>query len=256
MQLGEIIGEPPRLFHHIFDEFLPSKALDNIVNKKQVPLISQTRNARDLRRAVDHYIKSLYGARESEYCETFARLIVESNSQRDLHKFLDEPTQESDLKPVLSHELRRMKNFKVHSREVPIGGSTRADLVAYKRRHEVWEEKGFLGRIKDRKRIPWFEFLGVELKTAKRSPDPLYRQVRVYTERFDNSFLVITPLTVLAWGGKEYHNVTRFVQEMREKGMGVLLVNKHRILGTVIRSQERVIGEKTRRELTQKLGLS
>lgn len=44
MQFGEIIGEPPWLFHHIFDDFLPVKALDNVVSKNQVPLICQSRN--------------------------------------------------------------------------------------------------------------------------------------------------------------------------------------------------------------------
>lgn len=69
----------------------------------------------------------------------------------------------------------------MYPKEVPISASTRADIVAYHRRHETEEERGFLGRLKDRRHIRWYELLGVELKTAKRKKDPLYRQAKEYT---------------------------------------------------------------------------
>ena len=170
MQFGDIIGEPPDLFHYVF-KLVPLWTLDNVVKFEKVKPPPTSRNLREYQRAIEDYIRR-YRRREAEFCKEFARFLIDSN-RRQINKALDEPRNEADLKPILGRALR-IKNYKVHPKEVPIGASTRADIVVYHRRHETEKERGFLGRVKDRRRIRWYEFLGVELKTAKRAKDSLH----------------------------------------------------------------------------------
>jgi hypothetical protein len=158
------------------------------------------------------------------------------------------------LKPVLKAALR--DDWSIYPKEVNIPPGTRADIVGFKRHFDyVKLDIGLIGRLKgerSEKRVPWYEFLGVELKTAKRSKDPMYRQAAVYTDYFDYSFSVITPLTVLKHG---YAGMNKFIEEMRSKGMGILLANRYKVLGTVLKAEEKEIGRNRRQHLVRQLKL-
>ena len=249
MQFGESIGEPPELFEYVF-KLVPLWALDGVIRFEKIRPVPASQNLREYQRAIMEYIRR-YRRREPEFWKELANFLDESNP-RKIGKALSEPNNEQDLKPILMRALRA-KGYGVYPREVPISDSTRADIVGYHRRKDIAEEKGIFGRVKERRQIRWYEFLGVELKTAKRAKDPLYRQARDYAGHFDNSFAVMTPLTVLSWG---YQPMDMFVEAMKEEGVGILLANRYRVLGTVTRSISSEIGARTRNELTQKLGLS
>jgi hypothetical protein len=120
---------------------------------------------------------------------------IGSVNERTLSTELEEPKTEEELKPLIRKGTRAM-GFTAYEKEISIPPGTRADIVAYKgRRSKRRIRTGwFSHRTKTTK---WHEFLGVELKTAKRGKDPMYRQVSAYAQYFDHAFTVVTPLTSL-----------------------------------------------------------
>jgi hypothetical protein len=90
------------------------------------------------------------------------------------------------------------------------------------------------------------------LKTAKRGKEPLDRQVSVYSKYFDDSFVVVTPLTLLEHG----HEYFRFLQEeLKSKGIGLILANRSEIVGTIIPSRTTTVALSNRRLLAKKMRL-
>jgi hypothetical protein len=171
-----------------------------------------------------------------------------------LNSAFKEPAKEAQLKPVLKAALK--EDWSIYPKEVSIPPGTRADFVGFKRHLDVVKLNiGLIGRLKgerSEKRVPWYEFLGVELKTAKRSKDPMYRQAAVYTDYFDYSFSVITPLTVLRHG---HTSMNKFIEEMKSKGMGILIANQYRVLGTILKAEEKEIGRNRHQHLVRQLNL-
>jgi|GEM_PF-4797426 len=48
-------------------------------------------------------------------------------------------------------------------------------------------------------------------------------------------------------------SINRFNKEMRSKGMGIVLVDRHNLLGTILSAEERNPKEKNRKYLTEKI---
>ncbi len=252
MKVGSVIQQSA--IRHIFSNETPGWILQQVVRKVNVLPPPTSSAVKDLRHSIERYIERNIGKQESHFCTYAARFILESNTQSDLNSAFKEPAKEAQLKPVLRRELKEI--WSIHPKEVAIPPSTRADIVGYKRHFDnVKLDIGLFERLRGEpgeKRVPWYEFLGVELKTAKRSKDPMYRQAAVYTDYFDYSFSVITPLTVLKHG---YASMNRFEQEMRSKGMGILLANQHGVLGTILKAEPREISRNRRQHLVRELEL-
>jgi disulfide oxidoreductase YuzD len=157
---------------------------------------------------------------------------------------LAEPDLESELKPMMKEALQRL-GYKVHPTEIKIEPRTRADMVGYKRRYET-EEKGLF--LKKTIKKPWYEFVGVELKTAKRDRDSAYRQALAYINYFDYTFIVLTPYTLITWGYETVKDVYKF---MKSKGVGIVLVDKHNPIGTILEAKEKKPKERNRKYLCQ-----
>jgi hypothetical protein len=80
----------------------------------------------------------------------------------------------------------------------------------------------------------------------------MYRQASVYTDYFDNSFTVITPLTVLRHG---YIAINKFIEKMAVEEMGILLANRSKILGTILKSERKEVSPRKDQHLVKELGL-
>jgi hypothetical protein len=176
--------------------------LKRVVKEVNILPPPQSNAVRDLQRSVERYIERNIGMQESHFCTSVAELFLTNNPERDLNSAFKEPARETQLKPVLKAALKQ--DWSIYPKAVSIPPGTRADIVGFKRHFDLVKlDVGLIGRLKgerSEKRVPWYEFLGIELKTAKRSKDPMYRQAAVYTDYFDYSFSVITPLTVLKHG--------------------------------------------------------
>jgi hypothetical protein len=174
-------------------------------------------------------------------------MILERVRERALSTDLDEPRTENELKPLIRKAIKDLC-FAPYDKEVPIPPATRADMVGYKGRRSKHRIKtGWFSH--ETKTTKWREFLGVELKTAKRSKDPMYRQVSVYAQYFDHAFTVLTPLTLLRQTGDSYEFFRNFYGEMKTKGVGIVLATNRRILGTILASKHNSIAAAKRRYL-------
>jgi hypothetical protein len=255
LKFGHVIRESPVRF--VFAELTPAWVLKGIVDEMNILPKPDSNSPRALKRSVEGYIERNLGKLESHFCTNFADFVLNSASERDLNAAYKEPTSEAALKPMVRRRLVA-DGFDVYPREVSIPPNTRADMVAYVRHFDRVERpaEGRFNRMLGRTEIirrPHYEFLGIELKTAKRSKDPMYRQASVYTDYFDNSFSVITPLTVLRHG---YVAINKFIDEMTGKGMGILLANRSNILGTILKSERKEISHKKNQHVLKEIGLS
>jgi len=254
LKFGQVIRDSPIRF--VFAELTPAWALKVIVDKMKILPKPDSNSPRDLQRSVKAYIERNLGKQESHFCINFAEFALNSISELDLQAAYKEPSSEAALKPMVRRKLA-VEGFTVYPREVRIPPNTRADIVAYVRHFDTVERPAegrlnrFLGRT-ETIRKPHYEFLGIELKTAKRSKDPVYRQASVYTDYFDNSFSVITPLTVLRHG---YAAINKFIDEMAGKGMGLLLANRTNVLGTILKSERKEVSHTKNQHLVKELQL-
>jgi hypothetical protein len=240
----------------VFDELTPAWVLKAVVDEVKILPRPDSNSPRALQRSIGGYIERNLGKLESHFCSNFADFVLDAVSDGDLNKAYKEPTSEAALKPMI-HRRLEAERFTVFSKEVSIPPNTRADIVAYVRHFDTIKRPagGRLNRILGRTetiRKPHYEFLGIELKTAKRSKDPMYRQASVYTDYFDNSFSVITPLTLLRHG---YLSINKFIDEMARKGMGILLANRTNILGTILKSERKEVSRTKNQHLVKQLGL-
>jgi hypothetical protein len=240
----------------VFAELTPAWVLKAVVDKVNILPKPDSNSPRALQRSIEGYIERNLGKLESHFCTNLVDFVLSAVSDRDLNTAYKEPTSEAALKPMIRRRLAA-EGFTVFPREVSIPPNTRADIVAYVRHFDTFERPAegrldrFLGRTKTIRK-PHYEFLGIELKTAKRSKDPMYRQASVYTDYFDNSFSVITPLTVLRHG---YVAINKFIDEMGEKGMGILLANRSSILGTILKSERKEVSRTKNQHLAKELEL-
>lgn len=250
--MGPVIQESPT--RYVFSKLTPGWILQRVVREVNILPPPASNAVRDLQRSIERYIERNIGKQESHFCTSVAEFILKNNPERDLNFAFKEPAREAQLKPVLRRELK--EDWSIYPKEVSIPPSTRADIVGFKRHFDLVKlDIGLLKRLRgepQEKRVPWYEFLGIELKTAKRSKDPMFRQAAVYTDYFDYSFSVITPLTVLKHG---YAAMNKFVEEMESKGMGILIANRHKVLGTVLKAEETEIGRNRRQHLVRELNL-
>ncbi len=240
----------------MFAELTPAWVLKAVVDEMKILPKPDSNSPRALQRSIEGYIERNLGKLESHFCTHFADFVLNAVSDRDLNFAYKEPTSEAALKPMVRRRLVA-DGFTVYAREASIPPNTRTDIVAYARHFDKFERpaEGRLDRMLGRTELirkPYYEFLGIELKTAKRSKDPMYRQASVYTDYFDNSFSVITPLTVLRHG---YVAINKFIDEMGEKGMGILLANRVNILGTILKSEKKEISRTRNQHLVTALGL-
>jgi len=202
----------------------------------------------DLLKHIMSYIKRNF-PKEALYSK-FTELVIESIDDHSLQKVLDEPDIEADLKPIMKKAIKEQLGFTPYAKEVTIPPKTRADVVGYKRRYDIAEKGWWV--FKEVERIPYYEFVGIELKTAKRSKDPLFRQASIYADYFDYSFTAITPYTMLK---QEYEFINRFCKECERIGMGVVLLDARYPLGTIVPAKEGRPKERNRRYLTDQMGL-
>jgi hypothetical protein len=240
----------------VFAELTPAWILRAVVDEMRILPRPDSNNPRALRRSVEGYVERNLGKLESHFCTNFVDFVLNAVSERDLNVAYKEPASEAAMKPMVRRRLA-LDGFTVYPKEVTIPPNTRADMVAYVRHFDTVEcpAEGrldrFLGRTKTIRK-PHYEFLGIELKTAKRSKDPMYRQASVYTDYFDNSFTVITPLTVLRHG---YIAINKFIEKMAVEGMGILLANRSKILGTILKSERKKVSPRKNQHLVKELGL-
>jgi hypothetical protein len=200
-----------------------------------------------LRNEIAHYVMKNYGKIATKFYPGLVSIILEMVNERALSAELDEPKTEEELKPLIRKGIRNI-GFIAYDTEIPIPPGTRADIVAYKGRRSVRRVRTGLFSH-ETKTTKWHEFLGVELKTAKRGKDPMYRQVSVYAQYFDHAFTVITPLTLLRQTSNSYEFFRHFYREMKAKGVGIVLATDRRILGTILASKHNSIQTSKRRYL-------
>lgn len=254
MKFGRVIGYSPIRF--VFRELTPAWVLKAVVDERRILPKPDSNSPRVLQRSIEGFIERNVGKLESHFSTSFAEFVVNAVSERDLNAAYKEPTSEAVMKPMVRRRLAT-EGFTVYPREVGIPPNTRADVVAYARHFDTIERpaEGRLDRMLGRKELirkPRYEFIGIELKTAKRSKDPLYRQASVYTDYFDNSFSVITPLTVLRHG---HAAVSKFIHVMADIGMGILLANRSNILATILKSELKEVSRRKNQHLVEELGL-
>jgi len=200
-----------------------------------------------LRSEVTHYVRKNYGRIATKFYPGLISIILERVSGRALSTELDEPRTEEELKPLIRKAIKGL-GFTPYDKEIPIPPATRADIVGYKgRRSKRRIRTGLFSH--ETKITRWREFLGIELKTAKRGKDPMYRQVSVYAQYFDHAFTVITPLTLLRQTSDGYEFFRHFYREMKAKGVGIVLATNRRILGTILASKHSSISTSKRRYL-------
>jgi hypothetical protein len=238
LKIGKLL-QIDKAYTYILNDVIPLHSIREIIDNQRIPE-PKTSAKNDLIKSITSYIKRNFSARE------FYPKLVEYMYEVADPRVLAEPDLESELKPMMKKVLQRLR-LKVYPKEITIPPDTRADMVGYKRKYDV-EERSKHIFFTETIKIPWLEFIGVELKTAKRGIDPVYRQASVYADYFDYSFVALTPYTMIEWG---YETVNRFNKEMKLKGVGIVLVDKHNIIGTILEAKEKKPKERNRKYLTQ-----
>lgn len=228
--VGKNFGDVNETFNYIFKELFSVPILKKVIDEYRGIPRPKSSAKDDLLKHITGYIKKNF-PKENLYSK-FIEFVVKSVDSRSLRKVLDEPNSEADLKPIMKEALKQL-GYTPYDKEVKIPPATRADVVGYKRRYDIAEKGWWI--FKEEERIPYYEFIGIELKTAKRSKDPLFRQASIYTDYFDYSFTAITPLSMLKHG---YEFIERFYREMRTIGMGIVLVDAHNPIGTILSAKE------------------
>ena len=81
----------------------------------------------------------------------------------------------------------------------------------------------------------------------------MYRQASVYAQYFDNAFTAVTPLTLLE---QRYDFFRGFYEEMKDKGIGIVLTTENRVLGTILAFKENPPSISKRRHLYREMNLN
>jgi hypothetical protein len=254
--MGETIGGLDSAYRDVFN-MLSQGSLKKVASVIH-PKVSSSSSPNLLRREITHFVRKNYGVIGTKFYPGLISIILDKVSEKALSSDLDEPHAEVELKPLIRRAAKDL-GFTPHSKEVPIPPATRADIVGYKGRRSKHRVRKHLGRIPlpmhEERTEKWFEFLGVELKTAKRAKDPLYRQVSVYAKYFDHAFTVVTPLTLLTQPNprESYAFFRDFYAEMKSKRVGIVLATRNHILGTILASKCNDIAERERRHLNRQI---
>jgi len=249
--MGESIGGLDLAYHRVFN-LLSHDSLKEVTSVIR-PRISPSSSPTLLRREVVRFVRKNYGVIGTKFYPGLIAIILEKVSLRNLSSDLDEPSAEEELKPLIRRAVKNL-SFTPYSKEVSIPPATRADVVGYKRRRST--ERVRTGLFShDTRTTKWYEFLGVELKTAKRAKDPMYRQVSVYAKYFDHAFTVVTPLTMLKQPNphESYDFFRGFYAEMKLKRVGIVLATRNHILGTILASKANDVGDRERRHLDRQV---
>jgi len=245
--MGESIGGLNRAYDVVF-ELLSPEALKKIAKVVRPPP-SLSSPPTKLRNEIKRFFK--------RNCPTrfYPELVddIKKNAYKYLPSDLEEPDDEETLKSVMRKAVSDL-GFQLFDKEVDIPPATRADIVGYRRRLTRHEKREHFWKKKEVETEKWYQFLGVELKTAKRGKDPLYRQAAVYAKYFDYAFTAVTPLTLIK-RKDAYAFFQIFYNEMKDKGIGIVLMTKNRIIGTILASQENEVAESKRRYLVQEMEL-
>ena len=245
MKMGSSIRGLDAAYDLVFNT-LSHRSLKQVASVIRPPVPLSSSPVR-LRSEIAHYVRKNYGKIATKFYPGLISIILEMVDERALSTELDEPRTEEELKPLIRKGISHM-GFTAHGKEIPIPPGTRADIVAYKgRRSKHRIRTGLFSH--ETKTTKWREFLGIELKTAKRGKDPMYRQVSVYAQYFDHAFTVITPLTLLKQTVDSYEFFRHFYGEMKAKGVGIVLATDKHILGTILASRHNSIATSKRRYL-------
>lgn len=236
-----------------FDQMLDQLSQSSLKQAARVihPPINLSSSSTFLRNEIIRFVGRNYGERATIFYPALERFLLDNVDTRLLLSDLEEPRREQDLKPVMKRAIRTL-GFEVHDSEVRIPPTTRADLIGYRRRGTRHVTKKWFGLQSETETEWWYEFLGVELKSAKRGKDPMYRQASVYAQYFDNAFTAVTPLTLLEQG---YDFLRNFYEEMKSKGIGIVLMTEKGIKGTVLASRENSPTDSKRRHLYREMEL-
>ena len=247
--MGKTIGGLDSAYRDVFN-MLSQGSLKEVASVIH-PKVNLSSPSTSLRREVIRYVRTTSGVIGTKFYPGLISIILEKVSEKALSSDLDEPHAEVELKPLIRRAAKDLR-FAPHSKEVLIPPATRADIVGYRGKRSKHKVRKHLGRIPlpmhEERTEKWFEFLGVELKTAKRAKDPLYRQVSVYAKYFDYAFTVVTPLTLLTQPNprESYAFFRDFYAEMKSKRMGIVLATRNHILGTILASKRNDIAERKR----------
>jgi len=256
--MGERIGGLDSAYRHVFN-LLSQDSLKKVASVIH-PKVSLSSSPTLLRREIVHFVRKNDGVIGAKFYPGLIGIILDKVDEKALVSDLDEPSTERELKPLIRRAVKDL-GFTPHSKEVSIPTATRADIVGYRGRRSKYPVRKHLGKLPlpmhDWRTKKWFEFLGVELKTAKRAKDPLYRQVSRYAKYFDYAFTVVTPLTLLKQPSRResYAFFRDFYAEMRAKRVGIVLATRNRILGTILASKHNTIGDSQRRYLDRQVNL-
>ncbi len=175
MLIGEDLHDVDGSYEFIFKELCPVQILKNIIREhKGIPRPdSLTRD--DLYDHITRYIKRNYP--RDNFFVRFTEFVLESHKKEapdELQRTLGEPEAEANRKPRMKRTLEEL-GYTPYEDEVKLPLATRADVVGYKRRYDISPRH--------------YEFIGVELKMAKRSKDPFFRQASVCADYFDYSYV-------------------------------------------------------------------
>jgi hypothetical protein len=239
-------------YSFVFEGLCVVPILKNIIREyKGIPRCDFSTSTRDdMFNHIVRYVKRNFP--KDNLFVKLTELVLESNDKSQLQSYFAEPTVEADLKPAVKEKLQEL-GYTPYDKEVEIPPATRADVIGYRRRYDVREREVTRGHWEE-VRVGYYEFVGIELKTAKRSKDPLFRQASVYTDYFDYSYTTITPLALLEQG---YEYIDKFYRQMQAIGMGIILASAHVRWGwaTILRAKEKRPKESNRRYLASQLGL-
>jgi len=245
VKIGKSIGGLDAAYDRVF-HLLSHGSLKHVTSVIHPP-VSLSSSPTRLRTEITHYVRKNYGKIATKFYPGLISIILERVSERALSTELGEPATEEKLKPLIRKAMKDL-GFTPYDKEIPIPPATRADIVGYRGRRSKHRVK--TGLFSHETKITrWREFLGIELKTAKRGKDPMYRQVSVYARYFDHAFTVITPLTLLRQASDSYEFFRHFYGEMKAKGVGIVLATNRRILGTILASKHNSIATSKRRYL-------
>lgn len=209
--ISKSFGDVDKAFNYVFKELLSIPVLKEVIDEHRGIPRPDSSAKDDLLKHIMSYIKRNF-PKEALYSK-FTELVIESIDDHSLQKVLDEPDIEADLKPIMKKAIKEQLGFTPYAKEVTIPPKTRADVVGYKRRYDIAEKGWWV--FKEVERIPYDEFVGIELKTAKRSKDPLFRQASIYADYFDYSFTAITPLYDVETRIRVYQQILQGVRANR-----------------------------------------
>lgn len=282
MLIGENLRGIDETFDYIFEALLPLDVLKELIDKENVrPRPPPDSTKSELTESLVKYTVAVSDDKElhskEDYRKPISDFLIEHIDKNKIESSLKEPEYEDDLTPLARQALKscyiprenRYIHYTPYPNELRIGyspelrsGYSVADVVGHRPRYDTKTKRvpRKIGPIqtplwkKIQTRKHWYEFCGIELKTAKRNKDSLFRQIEDYIQYFDYSFTTITPFSFLSNLSSGYLQKKLYFK-CESEGMGIILIDRTKVIGTILEAKEKSPIEENTKYLEEKIGL-